>query len=158
MRLIESYGDGLDAEALAARREGLAAPLLAPPRRVAESHARRAARRGAAQRRRRHDRPRQNPARQPRRRAGVDAALQALERKTTDIARADFTGMDIPRLDPARAVAPIENFEEFIGDALRALETSGDLDLVERVLAVACAFQRRGRTTRRGCSDRSANP
>lgn len=140
LRLIESYGDGLDAEALAARREGLAAPLR--PRLDALLKATRDEPPVAAPLSDAADmiaRAKTLPA-DPRRRAGVDAALQALERKTTDIARADFTGMDIPRLDPARAVAPIENFEEFIGDALRALETSGDLDLVERVLAGALRF------------------
>ena len=75
-----------------------------------------------------------------RRLSGVDAALAALATSTPDIARAGFNGMDIPRLDPARLVSPIETFTELVDEALVAIEHPADLDRVERVLAGAVAF------------------
>lgn len=75
-----------------------------------------------------------------RRRAGVDTALDALEADALDIRRAEFTGMDIPRLDPAKAVTPVASFEELVDEALVAVEHPDDLDRVERVLAAALAF------------------
>ncbi len=72
-----------------------------------------------------------------RRLAGVDAALES---GGADIPRAAFTGMEIPRLDPAKAIVPIATFEELIDEALVAIEHSGDLDRVERVLAGALRF------------------
>jgi Family of unknown function (DUF6493) len=74
------------------------------------------------------------------RRAGVDTALAALEAGSLDIPRAEFTGMDVPRLDPAKAVTPVASFEELIDEALVAVEHPDDLDHVERVLAAALAF------------------
>ena len=75
-----------------------------------------------------------------RRRAGVDTALAALEAGALDIPRAEFTGMDVPRLNPAKAVTPVASFEELIDEALVAVEHPDDLDRVERVLAAALAF------------------
>ena len=75
-----------------------------------------------------------------RRRAGVDAALEALERKSADVARADFTGMDVPRLDSAARRRAHRKLRGVHRRRLRALETPGDLDLVERVLAGALRF------------------
>jgi hypothetical protein len=72
-----------------------------------------------------------------RRLAGVDAALS---NGGNDIARAKFTGMEIPRLDPAKAIAPIATCEELVDEALVAIEHSHDLDRVERVLAGALRF------------------
>jgi hypothetical protein len=78
-----------------------------------------------------------------RRLSGVDAALAALGKGAPDIARAEFNGMDIARLDPAGLVAPIETFTEFVDEALVAIEHPADLDRVERVLAGAVAFAAR---------------
>jgi Family of unknown function (DUF6493) len=73
---------------------------------------------------------------QLRRLAGVDAALEG----GIDVPRAQFTGMEIPRLDPARAIAPIAGFAELVDEALVAIEHADDLDRVERVLAGAVRF------------------
>jgi Family of unknown function (DUF6493) len=78
--------------------------------------------------------------RQLRQLAGLDAAFDALARGLGDIPRAIFTGMDIPRLDPANAMAAIATFEELIDEALVAIEHPHDLDRVERVLAGALGF------------------
>ena len=78
--------------------------------------------------------------RELRQRAGLDAAFDALARGLGDIPRAVFTGMEIPRLDPANAVAAIATFEEVIDEALVAIEHPQDLDRVERVLAGAVRF------------------
>jgi hypothetical protein len=75
-----------------------------------------------------------------RRLAGVDAALDALASGLGDVPRAVFTGMDIPRLDPDKAIAPIATFEELVDEALAAIEHPRDLDRVERVLAGALRF------------------
>ena len=75
-----------------------------------------------------------------RRLAGVDAALAALNAGATDIPRAEFTGMDIRRLDPAQAITPIATFAELVDEALVAVEHPDDLDRVERVLAGALRF------------------
>ena len=48
--------------------------------------------------------------------------------------------MDVPRLDPARLVSPIETFTELVDEALAAIEHPADLDRVERVLAGAVTF------------------
>src|SRR5262249_11135472 len=72
--------------------------------------------------------------------AGVDAALAALAGGACDIARAPFNGMDIPRLDPAKAIRPISTFEELVDQALVAIEHPNDLDRVETVLAGAVRF------------------
>jgi hypothetical protein len=72
-----------------------------------------------------------------RRLAGVDAAFA---NGGNDIARAKFTGMEIPRLDPNKAIAPIATFEELVDEALVAIEHPHDLDRVERVLAGALRF------------------
>ena len=48
--------------------------------------------------------------------------------------------MEIPRLDPANAIAAIATFEELIDEALVAIEHPQDLDRVERVLAGAVRF------------------
>jgi hypothetical protein len=72
--------------------------------------------------------------------AGIDAALDALGRGSGDVPRAVFTGMDVPRLDPDKAVTAISTFEELIDEALVAIEHPHDLDRVERVLASALSF------------------
>jgi Family of unknown function (DUF6493) len=72
--------------------------------------------------------------------AGLDGAFDALARGLGDIPRAIFTGMEIPRLDPANAIAAIATFEELIDEALVAIEHPHDLDRVERVLAGAVRF------------------
>jgi Family of unknown function (DUF6493) len=78
--------------------------------------------------------------RQLRQLAGLDAAFDAFARGLGDIPRAVFTGMDIPRLDPANAMAAIATLEELIDEALVAIEHPHDLDRVERVLAGALGF------------------
>ncbi|MFZ4532222.1 MAG: DUF6493 family protein, partial [Alsobacter sp.] len=75
-----------------------------------------------------------------RRLAGVDAALSALETLADDVPRAVFDGMDVPRLAVENRVVPIATFEEFIDEALVAIEHPEDLDRVERVLAAALRF------------------
>jgi hypothetical protein len=72
--------------------------------------------------------------------AGINLARQALEGNSDDVPIAPFNGMDVPRLDPAKVIEPIATFEEFVDQALVAIEHSGDLDLVERVLAGAVRF------------------
>jgi len=78
--------------------------------------------------------------RQLRQLTGLDAALDALARGLGDIPRAIFTGMDIPRLDPANAIAAIARFEKLIDEALVAIERPNDLDRVGRGLAGALGF------------------
>lgn len=72
--------------------------------------------------------------------AGLDVAFGALARNLGDIPRAVFTGMEVPRLDPANAIAAIATFEELIDEALVAIEHPHNLDRVERVLAGAVRF------------------
>jgi hypothetical protein len=75
-----------------------------------------------------------------RRLAGVDAVFDALHRDAADVPRAVFNGMDVPRLDPNRAITPIATFTELIDEALFAIENPHDLERVERVLAGALRF------------------
>ena len=75
-----------------------------------------------------------------RRLAGIDAALDALAHGVGDVPRAVFTGMDVPRLDPHKAIVPIAAFEELIDESLVAIEHPQDLDRMERVLAGALRF------------------
>jgi Family of unknown function (DUF6493) len=75
-----------------------------------------------------------------RRLAGVDAAFDALRDSAADVPRAVFNGMDVPRLDPNRAITPIASFTELIDEALFAIENPHDLERAERVLAGALRF------------------
>lgn len=72
--------------------------------------------------------------------AGVDAALQAIDAGAFDVPRARFTGMDIPRLNPEKAIVPIESFEEFVDEALIVIERPMEIERVERALAAALRF------------------
>jgi Family of unknown function (DUF6493) len=72
--------------------------------------------------------------------AGLDAAFDAHARGLGDVPRAVFTGMEVPRLDRAKAITAITTFEGLIDEALVAIEHPHDLDRVERVLAGAVRF------------------
>ncbi|NNE22429.1 MAG: hypothetical protein HKN11_07435 [Rhizobiales bacterium] len=72
--------------------------------------------------------------------AGVNFALDEIKQLHGRIAAAPFNGMDVPRLDPAGAIAPVGTFEELIDEALVAIEHPSELDRVERVLAGAVLF------------------
>ena len=72
--------------------------------------------------------------------AGLSDIIAAAERGECELRSAGFNGMDIPRLDQAGRIVPIEDFTELVDEALIAAEHPEDLDRVERVLAGAIGF------------------
>jgi hypothetical protein len=69
--------------------------------------------------------------------AGIDDALAFASGQLTRLPAAPFTGMDVPRLDPAGRIAPITGFAEWVDEALIAAEHPCELDRIERVLCAA---------------------
>ncbi|NLX96414.1 MAG: hypothetical protein GXY83_09580 [Rhodopirellula sp.] len=66
--------------------------------------------------------------------AGVDRALAALRNGEFDLTACEFDGTELPRLDPSRAIVPIETVEELIDAAAAAIENPDRYDDIERVL------------------------
>ena len=65
--------------------------------------------------------------------AGVPTALDCLQ-TGGDVPALDFDGTEIPRLDPARAIAPIVDLDELIDVFATVIEGQGSPDDFERVL------------------------
>jgi hypothetical protein len=67
-------------------------------------------------------------------RTGVAAARAVLERGGGDVPAATFSEMDAPRLDPDRAIVPVEELEELVVLFAKVVENPGEPDDLERVL------------------------
>ncbi|MCY2967830.1 MAG: DUF6493 family protein, partial [Planctomycetota bacterium] len=65
--------------------------------------------------------------------AGVDQALESLHRGDFDFSCCTFTGSEIPRLDPAHRLVPIESWDELVDLASRLVERIDSHDDLERL-------------------------
>lgn len=66
--------------------------------------------------------------------AGLDESLAALQKGELQLRALEFDGTEIPRLDPARRIAPIESLDELIDVAAAVIEKFDDVDQVELLL------------------------
>ncbi|MBS0204847.1 MAG: hypothetical protein JSS49_18220 [Planctomycetes bacterium] len=64
----------------------------------------------------------------------LDEAFDALRSGRCECTAIDFTGTEIPRLDAARRIPPVETLDELIDLAAQVIEQSDDADQNERLL------------------------
>jgi hypothetical protein len=66
--------------------------------------------------------------------AGVPTAVAVLKQSARELPALEFSEMDVPRLDPEKAISPVEDLDELIGLFSTVLEDPGNPDDLERVL------------------------
>src|SRR5439155_19065829 len=62
------------------------------------------------------------------RQAGIDVAIAVIGEESCDITALEFDGTEFPRLDPAKAIVPIQDLDELIDCFAAALENPSALD------------------------------
>jgi hypothetical protein len=65
--------------------------------------------------------------------AGLGDAIAAYEKQQARIVAMEFHGNEFPRLDPDRAISPVQSIEDLIDLAARIIENPVDADEIERL-------------------------